>query len=109
MAAPVAKAQKAIAKSAGIPVREQHLMCHDRPLSANEILGVALGEDDEARLPRVYPFFPFFWGGFIGSLSKPPFSKKRGTLFKPRLLSGTQKGHKHKHLIGIFLPSWASL
>ena len=52
MAAPVAAAQKVIAKSAGIPVGEQQLICRDRELSAHEILGDALGEDDEVTLLR---------------------------------------------------------
>ncbi|CAE7024923.1 unnamed protein product [Symbiodinium natans] len=50
--APVAEAQKVIAKSAGIPVREQQLVCRDRHLSANEILSDALGEEDEVTLLR---------------------------------------------------------
>ena len=52
MAATVAKAQKVIAKCAGIPVREQRLMCRDRQLSVHEILGEALGNDDEVTVLR---------------------------------------------------------
>ena len=52
MAATVAEAQKAIAKSARIPAREQHLMYNDRRLSMNEILCDVLGKDDEVTLLR---------------------------------------------------------
>ena len=52
MAATVAEAQKVIAKSAGIPACEQHLISKDRRLSANETLGDALGKDEEVTLIR---------------------------------------------------------
>ena len=52
LAATVAEAQKLIAKTAGVPVREQHLISRDRRLSANEVLGDALGKDNEVTLLR---------------------------------------------------------
>mmetsp|Transcript_53144 Transcript_53144/g.99629 ORF Transcript_53144/g.99629 Transcript_53144/m.99629 type:complete len:137 (-) Transcript_53144:242-652(-) len=52
LASPVAEAQKIIAKTAGVPVREQHLITQDRELWANEVLGDALGDQDEVTLLR---------------------------------------------------------
>ena len=52
LAATVAEAQKLIAKTAGVPVCEQHLISHDRRLFANEVLGDALGKDSEVTLLR---------------------------------------------------------
>ena len=52
MAATVEEAQKVIAKTAGIPVREQQLISQNRPLCAREVLGDVLGKEDEVTLVR---------------------------------------------------------